>query len=671
MQKFIIMALFCLFSSQLAGKQTAIQGTNLQAEIERHVNSKSAKSYKWQDILQKPSLLQVKLSPNGEQLAYVLRESHGVSLWVMNLRDKQQQKRLHSKVLKAIYWSKDSQLLYLETATNMAFLRVNEINSRPEAFVKFNAINGESFYTIDDSQKGHVLMHRQTRLQGKRQQHQLIRVDINGQQTELFNGEKRIYDHLFDANGNLQFVRYAGEKQHHIYRLSGAEKQLIFTASVVDKIEMVGFNESSNELMLVGFHDADLISLHAYHISTGESRILHQDPEKISDVIGLVSGDSNEILFISYFTDRLKTYAVHPDMSAGLELINQSLDGSLSVAANLSNPYWLIRQSGALLGHPKYHMYDVEKHQIVPILSEQRSLNMSLSSAQLSESIPVSYTASDGRLIYGYVMLPKGKDIKQAPLLVYVHGGPFNRLYGGHTSWQYLVNQGYVVFMPNFRASKGYGLSYMKAGKAEFSGRVQQDIVDGVNYLLSQGISQPDKLGVLGHSFGGYSVLSLMSNYPDLFQAGFSSAGPPELLSTLFKLDQKDINRYDGIPLIEAVDVLMVDLEDEQQLKRMKANSPSFNWHKINNPLFIWAGELDKRVPIVDVKDHAIKLHKAGKPVEFLVDKNNGHNFKPTDSIGLYAYYFLIEDFFARAFDMPRPEPSDTTQEYIDRFKVY
>ncbi len=669
----LLLHLICLFLvvSTAQGDGNA-QGTDLQAVIQKHQQAQPAPEFSWQDITSKPSLKQVSLSPDGLLVAYLLREKQGFSLWLMDTQNQQSRQLLHSAILERVYWAKNSQRLYLYTPDSMAYVDLAGAESRPEMFYRFDARQHEAFYALDQSSDGHILITREVKKHGQNTEYQLLRIATDGTEQVLFSDAKQVYDHLFDAAGELAFVRQAGTDRHHIYRLVGEEKQLVFTAMVVDRIRMVDFDEQRNELLLVGYHDADLISLHAVNISTGSSRVVHQDPEQLADLSGLLlDAQSSEVLAVNYFTDRQKTYAVHPKMTAGVEKINQALTGSLTIQASLAAPVWLVRQSAADLGHSHYHLYDVDQQLLVPVLTEQRALHARLGSEQLSAAIPVSYTASDGMLLHGYVVLPKGMDLREVPLLTYVHGGPFNRMHGGHSPWQYLVNQGYAIFFPNFRASKGYGMSYMTAGKAQFSGRVQQDIVDGIEYLMGEGISQPGKLGVLGHSFGGYSVLALLSHYPDMFRAGFASAAPTELISTLFKMDQKDINRYDGIPLLAAMSVLMLDPDDPAQKQQMLAQSPGAHWQNISKPLFIWAGALDQRVPIIDVKDHASKLKQAGHAVELLIDQQTGHNFAADDLIGQQAFRFLVEDFFARHFEKSRPKASADTEKYVKRFKVY
>ncbi|WP_395375696.1 alpha/beta hydrolase family protein [Marinicella sp. W31] len=649
-----------------------IEGTDLQREIQDHLQSEHPGHFSWQDIIQEPSLVQVKLSPNGESLAYLLREKRGVSLWIMNTVSQQHEKLSHSLILTHIYWSKDSQRIYLYSPANMGYINVNDTMRQPEMFIKFDATKNETFYALDSVKDDHVLIIREIKEQGNNKEFQLVRVSITGEEQVLFSGSKRIYDHLFNAVGELEFIRMAGDTEHQIYRLKGDQLELVSSFVVVDKARMVIFDENSRELYVVAYHNADLISLHAIDVDTGKSRIVHQDPERISDLFGIVlDAQTDEVLLIHYFTDRMKTYAVHPEMESGVNVINAAFNTSVSVQANRAAPYWLVRQSGAEIGHAQYYLFHVASEQLIPILKEQRAIGKPLGSEILAKAIPVSYTASDGMLLHGYVMLPKNVDLQQAPLLVYVHGGPFNRMHGGHSPWQYLVNKGYAIFYPNFRASKGYGMQYMTAGKAQFSGRVQQDIIEGVEYLHTQGVGKAGNSAVFGHSFGGYSVLALLSKYPQLFKAGFASAAPTELLSTLFKMDQKGINRYDGVPLIDAVSILMIDLENEEQKRMMNENAPAALWENIQSPLFIWAGALDERVPITDVKDHAIKLKEAGKQVELVVDQQTGHNFHRDDLVGEQAFRFLVEDFFAIQFNKGRPEPSQKTQEYIARFKVY
>src|SRR5690606_11914060 len=144
--------------------------------------------------------------------------------------------------------------------------------------------------------------------------------------------------------------------------------------------------------------------------------------------------------------------------------------------------------------------------------------------ADLSRKIPLQYRAGDGLMIHGYVSLPKGRALRDTPLIALVHGGPVGRIDSNYAdTTQLLVNRGYIVFEPNFRISTGYGMAYTAAANRDFgNGIVQQDILDGVDYLLSQGIGDAQQLAIVGASFGGFAVLTGFAYTPDKFKVGIA-----------------------------------------------------------------------------------------------------------------------------------------------------
>ena len=381
-----------------------------------------------------------------------------------------------------------------------------------------------------------------------------------------------------------------------------------------------------------------------------------------------VQGD---ILQVDYLTDKIHHYALNDHRNGHYQWLESNITGNLYISPNKNSNYWLIKQSDSQLHHLNYYLYHLKSNTIKPILEQIRKVGNPIASEQLVKNIPITYQASDNMTLYGYVMLPAGKKLNEVPLLTYVHGGPFSRIVGGYNPIQFLVNKGYAIFQPNFRSSKGYGLQYMLAGKEKFSTRVQQDIEDGIDYLINQGIGDKQKLGIFGHSFGGYSVLSLMASRPHLFLAGVATAPGTDLLELLKKLDQKGINEYDGVPIKAALPILFADMNDSHGLSEIKSTSPRANWEAIQRPLLIWAGAKDQKIPIVYLRDYALKLKQSGKDIEFIEDKKAGHHPPKNDEITPQAMLYIITEYFDRHIFNESMEPSKDIEMYLKRYRVY
>ena len=206
-----------------------------------------------------------------------------------------------------------------------------------------------------------------------------------------------------------------------------------------------------------------------------------------------------------------------------------------------------------------------------------------------------------------------------------------------------LVNRGYAVFQSNFRGSTGHGRDYVFAARGDYgNGRVQQDIVDGVHYLLAQGIGDAQRIGIVGHSFGGYSALLGVTFAPELFKVAVAGSPPADFgWSMRWLLDTGDQGALPDRSLAAALRALSVDPADPATYARLHAQSPVANVSRLRRPVLILAGGADRVVAIREVINYAARLKRLGKPVSLYVEPGGGHS--PVDRIPREAYGYLIE----------------------------
>ena len=261
---------------------------------------------------------------------------------------------------------------------------------------------------------------------------------------------------------------------------------------------------------------------------------------------------------------------------------------------------------------------------------------------------PFWYPADDGFMLQGYVTFPRGVDVSKAPMVVQPHGGPWNRVFGSYSSLaQFLANRGYIVFEPNFRASTGLGRNYVHSANRDFGdGRTQDDIINGTNYLLNRGIGNKDQLAIFGHSFGGFSTMAGLTFTPNMFQVGIAGAPPPSLSKTMQYYVKKQDETRAGAMRVDVMADLAVDINDPNDIARIDAQSPDHHVKKVVKPMYIVAGEKDRKVNILDVRDYAIRLAENGVTVGMLVDKKEGHSFQKP--LAKEAYLYLIETVLAK-----------------------
>lgn len=252
---------------------------------------------------------------------------------------------------------------------------------------------------------------------------------------------------------------------------------------------------------------------------------------------------------------------------------------------------------------------------------------------------PVSYTTRDGLQIEAYLTLPDGltpDTAKQLPVVVNPHGGPWARDCWGYSSEvQFLSNRGYAVFQMNFRGSTGYGRHFLEASYKQWGLKMQDDITDGVKWLIEQGIANPNRIAIYGGSYGGYATLAGLTFTPDLYACGIDYVG----VSNLFTFMQT-IPPY-WRPMLE----MMYEQvgHPEHDADQLAATSPALHADKIKVPLFVAQGANDPRVNKAESDQMVEALRQRGVVVEYMVKDNEGHGFHNQEN--RFDFYRAMERF--------------------------
>lgn len=253
------------------------------------------------------------------------------------------------------------------------------------------------------------------------------------------------------------------------------------------------------------------------------------------------------------------------------------------------------------------------------------------------ESIRV--TSFDGRKVPAFLFRPSGPG--PFPAVIDVHGGPtaqsrrdFNRLR------QYLVSKGYAVLVPNVRGSTGYGKSYTKLDNLDLGGGPLQDVVECKKWLVKEANVAPDRVVVLGGSYGGYMALSAATFTPNEFAANVDYFGVSDLKSLV-----------ESFPPYWAAFATYIykkfgDPKNPDHAKYQHDRSPLNFVEQIQSPLLVVQGEKDARVK-KDQSDRLVQaLEKRSVPVHYLVIPNEGHGFSKNENF--YRAYQVTDRFLDR-----------------------
>lgn len=251
---------------------------------------------------------------------------------------------------------------------------------------------------------------------------------------------------------------------------------------------------------------------------------------------------------------------------------------------------------------------------------------------------PVTYTTSDGLEIEAYLSRPKNVD-GLLPVIVNPHGGPWARdTWGYNSEVQFLCSRGYAVFQMNFRGSTGYGRKFLESSYKQWGLKMQDDITEGVEWLIGQGIADPKRIAIYGGSYGGYATLAGICFTPHLYKCAVDYVGVSNLITFM-----NTIPPY-WRPMLEMMYEQVGDPESD--IEQLKATSPALHADQIRCPLFIAQGANDPRVNKAESDQMVEALRAQGIDVEYMVKDNEGHGFRNQEN--RFDFYRAMERFLAK-----------------------
>ncbi len=280
--------------------------------------------------------------------------------------------------------------------------------------------------------------------------------------------------------------------------------------------------------------------------------------------------------------------------------------------------------------------------------------------AQLAPVRRIAFDARDGTPIEGYLTLPRQPVKKPAPLVIMPHGGP----YGVRDTAKYdddvqlLANRGYAVLQPNYRGSGGLGAAFEDLGIGEVGRRMQDDLDDAMDWAVAQGHADPDRVCMVGGSYGGYASLWAVIRNPERYRCAASWAGvtdwPEQLEYDRDFFERHIVRRWQG------------QVAGEDKAAALAAYSPARQVSRLTWPVLLAHGTADWRVPFSQFESLRDAAKAAGKPVEELVLAGEGHGF--SDAVNTRKWYDALLAFLAKhnPSDRPMPVAEDTGEDDAD-----
>ena len=593
-----------------------------------------------QDFNKQVPLQQVILAPNGDHLAYQIASDRFTQIWRYDIQSQLHESLLSVKRIEEMHWAADSQHLYY-VASNTLYLADSKAKRMAEKLYDLSNINLEFLRPDPDNSDVFWL----SRYLPRKKLHTLVRANTDGTEKTVFTSQYPL-NGFFTKNAELLLVKQWVDDQINIGKVSNGAVSSLLKCRVLAPCHVHHWDKSREQLMVSAYFDQDVLSLFSINTKTGKRVLIHQDPAHRFDIGRVAISTSGVPLFVSYQTNYAHHYALTNTSQDVLASIQEKTNSKLlHLSVSQTKSTWLVIDADPQHTAINFHIYSPKDNRWQSPFSHIQTARMNAQWA--APRIPFWYTATDGMQLQGYLTLPLGIDPSKAPLVVNPHGGPWNRSGGEfNRQAQFLANRGYAVFEPNFRASTGLGREYLFSANKDFGkGRVQQDIIDGLDYLLAQGIGDPDRLAIAGHSFGGFSALTALAFTPERFQMGFAGAAPSNLGNTVrrFNMQMPPAQANRNQPRFKA---LMVDIDNSDDEQRLFAQSPDKHWQNITRPLYMWAGGNDERVAVEDIQSMALRLEDNARSVVLISDPKEGHS--PERDIAREAYFYLLEHSLAK-----------------------
>ena len=591
-------------------------------------------------FLTPPALRVVQLSPDGRNVAYLRDEGESRSLWLLPADGGAARQLSPRTQATGLGWSRDGRWLFVFAPRTLSTL---EIATGAGIRVPLRGTDERRVMQVDLSQPAAVILRERVR-SGTTGRWRIVRMDARGRRTRLWEDAHWVHDVAIDARGRLvALARFMGDHDAIDAVAPGGRLRELRRMKPMESASLLGVARDGG-LLLSGDTGGDLRRVLRLDLD-GTLRTLHVDPEGEADLDEVVLDPSGtEPLVASYRGSVAATYGLGRARAAidALRARFPGRDLGIDVGEG-PRAQWLVSERASTLRDPRWHLYDPATGRLRAILAGNALVRRPLPEAALARKHPFDYTASDGMRVHGYLLLPPGVDPARAPLVAQVHGGPINHFPPGYDAVaQLLANRGYAVFQINFRGSTGYGRDYTFSAHGDFgNGRVQQDIVEGVRYLLAQRIGDPDRVGIVGHSFGGYSTLQGLTFQPELFKVGVAGSPPPDLgWGMRWLIASGDQGDLPDRSLVATLRTLGMDPSDPATYARLHAQSPLANAARMARPLLVMAGGADRTVAARGVIDYVARLQRMRKPVSLYVEPNGGHS--PVAPVPREAYAYLM-----------------------------
>lgn len=558
------------------------------------------------------------------------------------------------------YFSKDgSRLLY--SSDKSGIFNVYEVNLKTDKEVQITSSTEESFFARGYSPTTGEVIYSADKGGNENSHLYLIR---DGESLDLTPGEKTKASLLgwtqnekqmyFQSNSrdsryfdlykvNMETLEtsmvYKNDNAYTYNSISNNDKYLIFDQSIARGLDKMfiynlktkqqieisdqkanfwgqGFDKDDKNYYYTTNFDGEFHYLMSYNIKTKKRELVYKTDWDVVNSY-LSKQDSYRIITVN---DDAQNKIIIENKKDGSELKFEGLDNMNINSVSFSDDETLVRINAASSNSPgDIYVYSLLTDRLKKITS---NLNSKVNPSDLVGGEVIRYKSFDGLEVPAILYKPhSAKTGTKVPALVWVHGGPGGQSRIGYRALiQYLVNHGYAILAVNNRGSSGYGKTFYALDDQNHGENDLQDCVWGKNWLEKQNYIDPEKIGIIGGSYGGFMTMAAMTFEPEAFKVGVNIYGVTNWIRTLrsipawWESSRNQLYKEMGDPY-------------SSDSIRLYNISPLFHAKNIKNPVMVLQGANDPRVLQIESDEIVKAARESGAYVEYLLFEDAGHGF--------------------------------------------
>ena len=597
-----------------------------------------------EDFFKNPEMSSFQLSPNGKHISYMKPWEDGDRMMNVYVKEINSEKEIRitsasERSLYGYFWINDSRIAYIQDKggdENIHIYAVDIDGGNDIDLTPFDNIQARITDDLEDDPNFMLVALNQR----NPQIHDVYRLNVNSGDLEMIaENPGNISGWVTDNDGKLRLATTSdGVNTSLLYRENESDEfKSILTTNFKETVAPLYFTFDNKELYVASNRGRDKAAIFKFDLNTAkEGKLIFENSEV--DVYGLMRSKKRKVITgVSYTTDKRQMQFFdewRENLQATLEAKLKGVEVAISQFSKDETKAIVVTYSDRSRG--TYYYYDINADKLVKLAE----LSPWLDENDMAEMQSISYKSRDGLIINGYLTLPKNyKKGDKLPIVVNPHGGPWARdNWGFDPQVQFLANRGYGVLQMNFRGSTGYGREFWEISFKQWGKTMQDDISDGVLWLIDEGIADPERIAIYGASYGGYATLAGLTFTPDLYACGVDYVGVSNIFTLLETLPPYwELGRQMMYEMIG-------DPETEQDL--LKAASPLFHVDKIKAPLFVAQGANDPRVKQAEADQIVEALQSRGIDVPYMLKEDEGHGFYNEEN--QFDFYREMEAFLSK-----------------------